>query len=203
MQWISRNGAMAVQVHLSGGDGMSAMKTFVNWLGLGPDEGEPYAGHLGAPPREAMSADPYAAHAGDRYPAGYRYPGPSGVEPRAMPEGSALTPLDPPDLVTAEPLSGSAPVRPRSSGGAVRPIVVCPAVFDEAQEIGDQFKRRQPVIVNLQDADSDLRRRLVDFAAGLCYALDGQVERVTRGVYLLTPSDVRVALEERNFSSDS
>ena len=94
-------------------------------------------------------------------------------------------------------------MRPRSSGGAVRPIVVCPAVFDEAQEIGDQFKQRQPVIVNLQDADSDLRRRLVDFAAGLCYALDGQVERVTRGVYLLTPSDVRVALEERSFSSDS
>ena len=182
---------------------MSALKSFVNWLGLGPDESEPYAGHLGEPPRGAMSADPYAARTGDSYALGDRYPAPSAVEPRTMHGNSPLTPLDPPDLVTAEPLGGSAPVRPRQSGGAVRPIVVCPAVFDEAQEIGDQFKQRQPVIVNLQDADSDLRRRLVDFAAGLCYALDGQVERVTRGVYLLTPSDVRVALEERSFSSDS
>ncbi len=177
---------------------MAALKTFVNWLGLGPDESEPYAGHVGGPPRAPSTADPYAVA-----PMGDRYLAPAPVEPMMMPEPSPLTPLDPPDLVTAQPLGGSAPVRPRPSGGAVRPIVVCPAVFDEAQEIGDQFKQRQPVIVNLQDADGDLRRRLVDFASGLCYALDGQVERVTRGVYLLTPSDVRVALEERTFSSES
>jgi len=108
-----------------------------------------------------------------------------------------------PEPVIAEPAVKPAIARPRSSAAAVRPIVVSPAVFDEAQEVGDHFKQRQPVIVNLQDAGSDLRRRLVDFAAGLCYALDGQVERVTPGVYLLTPSDVRVALEERNLPEKS
>ena len=175
---------------------MSAFKSFVNWLGLGPDEGEPYAGHLGAPQRGHSGVDPYGAASPERPP--------MGVEPPAVAEPVGLAAVRPAsEPATAEPVVRPAVARPRSATTAVRPIVVSPAVFDEAQEVGDHFKQRQPVIVNLQDASSDLRRRLVDFAAGLCYALDGQVERVTPGVYLLTPSDVRVALEERNLPADS
>ena len=180
---------------------MSAMKSFVKWLGLGPDEGEPYAGHLGAPQPPNSGAGPYGGAQAERYP--------SGIEPTAMPDPVGLAAVRPaPDPVTAEPVTTEpaarpAIARPRSTSAAVRPIVVAPAIFDEAQEVGDHFKQRQPVIVNLQDANGDLRRRLVDFAAGLCYALDGQVERVTPGVYLLTPSDVRVALEERKLPGDS
>ena len=175
---------------------MSAFKSFVNWLGLGPDEGEPYAGHLGGPQRAHTGGDPYGGPAPERYPAA--------VEPAAFAEPVGLAAVTAtPEPVAAEPVARPAIARPRSSATAVRPIVVSPAVFDEAQEVGDHFKQRQPVIVNLQDANSDLRRRLVDFAAGLCYALDGQVERVTPGVYLLTPSDVRVALEERKLPDES
>lgn len=175
---------------------MSALKSFVNWLGLGPDEGEPYAGHLSGPHRAAPVAEHYGGAPTERYP--------SAVEPMAMPEPTPLSSVRPAgESVTAEPMARPAVARPQSAAKAVRPIVVSPAVFDEAQEVGDHFKQRQPVIVNLQDAGGDLRRRLVDFAAGLCYALDGQVERVTPGVYLLTPSDVRVALEEREFPADS
>ena len=174
---------------------MSAFKSFVNWLGLGPDEGEPYAGHLGGPQRGHSGGDPYGAAPPERYPAA--------LEPATIAEPVGLAAVKPPEPVTAEPIARPAVARPRSSAAAVRPIVVSPAVFDEAQEVGDHFKQRQPVIVNLQDASSDLRRRLVDFAAGLCYALDGQVERVTPGVYLLTPSDVRVALEERKLPAES
>ena len=174
---------------------MSALKSFVNWLGLGPDEGEPYAGHLGGPHRGAP-AEHYGGAPVERYP--------TAVEPMSTAEpGSLVTAQPVVEPISGEPAARPALARPHSSPTAVRPIVVAPAVFDEAQEVGDHFKRRQPVIVNLQDASSDLRRRLVDFAAGLCYALDGQVERVTPGVYLLTPSDVRVALEERTLPADS
>ncbi len=48
------------------------------------------------------------------------------------------------------------------------------------------------MIVNLQHADRDLRRRIVDFASGLCYALGGSMERVADQVYLLVPTDVSV-----------
>ena len=175
---------------------MSAFKSFVNWLGLGPDEGEPYAGHLGGLHQAPTGGAPYASQPPERYPVGAD-PG-----PLAEPVGLAAVTATP-EPVTAEPVARPAIARPRSSSTAVRPIVVSPATFDEAQAVGDHFKNREPVIVNLQDAGSDLRRRLVDFAAGLCYALDGQVERVTPGVYLLTPSDVRVALEERQLPDES
>ena len=175
---------------------MSALKSLANWLGLGPDEGEPYAGHLSGPHRGTAGMEHYGSVPAERYPAA--------VEPQLAQDPAPLMAVRPvPEPVSTGQMVRPALTRPRSSPTAVRPIVVSPANFDEAQEVGDHFKQRQPVIVNLQDASSDLRRRLVDFASGLCYALDGQVERVTPGVYLLTPSDVRVALEERTLPADS
>lgn len=99
--------------------------------------------------------------------------------------------------VAARPRTGSA-VRTVSAPPAnPRPHHVSPTSFNEAQEVGDRFKEGQPVIVNLQDVDSDLKRRLIDFASGLCYALDGKVERVANGVYLLTPANVQVSEDDR------
>jgi cell division inhibitor SepF len=95
------------------------------------------------------------------------------------------------------------PARPRSSTvrtlppASSRPHVVTPASFNDAQEIGDEFKSHVPVILNLQGVSRDLARRLIDFASGLCYALDGQMERVANQVYLLTPTDMEVSAEER------
>ncbi len=78
-----------------------------------------------------------------------------------------------------------------------KPQVVTPNSFNDAQEVGDRFKRNQPVIVNLQGTDRDLSRRLIDFISGLCYGLGGQMERVAKQVYLLTPADVEVSAEDR------
>jgi cell division inhibitor SepF len=78
-----------------------------------------------------------------------------------------------------------------------RPHVVSPSSFNDAQEIGDEFKGSVPVILNLQGVQRDLARRIIDFASGLCYALDGQMERVANQVYLLTPNDMEVSAEER------
>jgi cell division inhibitor SepF len=78
-----------------------------------------------------------------------------------------------------------------------RPHVVSPSSFNDAQEIGDEFKGNVPVILNLQGVPRDLARRIIDFASGLCYALDGQMERVANQVYLLTPNDMEVSAEER------
>lgn len=83
-----------------------------------------------------------------------------------------------------------------------KPHVVAPSSFGDAQEVADRFKSNQPVIVNLQGIDRDLARRLVDFAAGVCYALNGHMEKVTTGVYLLTPSNVKVSAEDRRRLQD-
>lgn len=69
--------------------------------------------------------------------------------------------------------------------------------FDKgAQTVADRFKRRQPVILNLQRAGDDLSKRMVDFCAGLTYALDGEMHPIVDRLYLLTPSEVEVSSKE-------
>jgi cell division inhibitor SepF len=80
---------------------------------------------------------------------------------------------------------------------STRVSVVDPSTFNDAQALADRFKRQQPVILNLQHADQELSRRMVDFCAGLTYALDGQIQTVANRVFLLTPRNVEVSAEER------
>ena len=74
---------------------------------------------------------------------------------------------------------------------------VLPRSFNDAQQIADKFKDGIPVILNLQGADGELSKRLIDFASGLTYALDGGMQRVADKVFLLTPRNVEVSAEER------
>ena len=101
---------------------------------------------------------------------------------------------------TAAAPDGSRPrgvVRPLPTTATARPQVVSPKSFNDAQEVGDLFKRRQPVILNLQNLDRDLARRLLDFASGVAYGLAGTVERVASHVYLITPADMEVSADDR------
>jgi len=75
--------------------------------------------------------------------------------------------------------------------------LVLPRSFNDAQQIADKFKQAIPVIVNLQSADQELSKRLIDFASGLTYALNGNMQRVADRVFLLTPVNVEVSAEER------
>ena len=88
-------------------------------------------------------------------------------------------------------------VRAIPNAMSAKPYVVSPASFNEAQEVADKYKGNVPVIMNLQDVDRDLSRRLIDFASGLCYGIGGSMEKVAHQVYLLTPSNVEVSPEER------
>lgn len=83
-----------------------------------------------------------------------------------------------------------------------KPYIVAPQQFNEAQSLADRFKANQAVILNLQEVERDLRRRLIDFASGLSYGLGGRMERVADGVYLLTPANVEVSQEERQRLSE-
>src|SRR5919106_1301823 len=91
-------------------------------------------------------------------------------------------------------------LRPVGNGRAidqVRVHLVVPKNFNDAQQIADKFKDSVPVILNLQGADTDLSKRLIDFASGLTYALDGSMQRVADKVFLLTPRNVELSAEER------
>ena len=84
-----------------------------------------------------------------------------------------------------------------SASSQARVHLVLPRSFNDAQQIADRFKDSVPVILNLQSADTELSKRLIDFASGLTYALDGSMQRVADKVFLLTPRNVEVSAEER------
>src|SRR6185437_13838251 len=88
------------------------------------------------------------------------------------------------------------PVASRTNGD-VRVHLVVPKSFNDAQQIADKFKDSVPVILNLQSSETDLSKRLIDFASGLTYALDGGMQRIADKVFMLTPRNVEISAEER------
>jgi cell division inhibitor SepF len=84
------------------------------------------------------------------------------------------------------------------NGGAdVQVHLVTPGSFNDAQEVADRFKQSVPVILNLQTTDGELAKRLIDFASGLTYALDGGMQKIAEKTFLLTPRNVEVSAEEK------
>jgi cell division inhibitor SepF len=72
-----------------------------------------------------------------------------------------------------------------------------PRTYNEARTIGENFREGVPVIMNLSEMDDADAKRLVDFAAGLVFAVRGTIERVTNKVFLLSPPNVSVAAEDK------
>jgi cell division inhibitor SepF len=72
-----------------------------------------------------------------------------------------------------------------------------PRTYNEARTIGENFREGVPVIMNLSEMDDADAKRLVDFAAGLVFAVRGTIERVTAKVFLLSPPNVTVAAEDK------
>ncbi|GAB3274800.1 cell division protein SepF [Parasphingorhabdus pacifica] len=72
-----------------------------------------------------------------------------------------------------------------------------PRSYSEARTIGEQYRDGTPVIMNLTEMDEADAKRLVDFAAGLAFAMRGSIEKVTNRVFLLSPPNVDVAAEDK------
>lgn len=72
-----------------------------------------------------------------------------------------------------------------------------PTTYNEARVIGENFREGIPVIMNLSEMDDGDAKRLVDFAAGLVFAVHGTIERVTNKVFLLSPPNVAVTAEDK------
>ena len=127
------------------------------------------------PGRIRVTAGHPAGHAGGRRP----------------PDRAARAPISSPSVKISTPDSSNARVH-----------IVAPARFADAVEIANRLMSNQPVIVNMQTADRDLQRRMIDFCSGATYALSGGMERVADEVFLLTPSNVKVSDEERQRLAD-
>ncbi|MGB5758733.1 MAG: cell division protein SepF, partial [Acidimicrobiales bacterium] len=113
-----------------------------------------------------------------------------GTGPSA-PAGRAVEPEPEP-----KPEAEEAVVRSLDSMRA-KPRTLAPESFGDAKLVADEFKRDIPVLLNLQGLERELARRLIDFASGICYALDGSMEKIASQVFLLVPEGVEVSDEDR------
>lgn len=179
---------------------MSMWKKAMDYLGLGPDDAyddyevapEPERPARAArPPREdpTRSSRGYAPEYDTEPPVKSVQARPSFPSREPEPAGRRPVPATDDSNVQPRPINPRPPVAPRPAAGAASgdPHTVRPRRFDAAQEVADKFKEGQPVIMNLEAADREVSRRLIDFASGLCYGLNGTMEKVASGVYLLKP----------------
>jgi cell division inhibitor SepF len=168
------------------------------FLGLVPDEGR--RDEFGDEYQEADGYhddyDTSDRHAPDYQPAQYRgedfdrghdasYPA-----PRSVPGGYGD------DHTTHGALAMQARTDQRrepESSGAIRPVTVKLTGFGEARVIGEKFREGKPVILDMTEMDDAGARRLVDFAAGLAFALRGSIDKVTTKVFMLLPPDTDAA----------
>jgi cell division inhibitor SepF len=178
---------------------MSIMKRAMDFLGLGPDDAyDDYDPSIeqARPSRAGREPEPVARSNRGGYPEAddevVRGAPARQNFPLASPESAATRrPQQPADDSSVQPR----PTNPRQvtptvrtvAAGSGEPSTVKPRRFDQAQEIADRFKEGLPVIMNLEGTEREVSRRLIDFASGLCYGLNGSMEKVASGVYLLKP----------------
>lgn len=203
---------------------MTMWKKTMTWLGLDPDadydaEGgqnfnDPALGQVeevtpvpaGVPP--TPSAPSTAPEPGITEFSAVRSLGPMSEDGdyagEYVPDNKPLsnTSLRPVDVVNRDdPPMGSVTAVPASPSS--KPQLVAPRSFNDAQEVADRFRGGAPVILNLQETDAELGRRLIDFCSGLCYGLSGQMQRVGDRVFLVTPAEVQLSPDDHRLMRDS
>ncbi|WP_252438108.1 cell division protein SepF [Pseudonocardia humida] len=138
---------------------------------------------------------------------------PSVVPDRRRPVSAASSPvrgalaIDTDTVAVPEPVRAVVPVAavPGPVGAAeardrvatlARITTLSPRSYKEARTIGERYRDGQPVIMNLTELDAADAKRLVDFAAGLAFALRGGFDKIATRVFLLTPADVEVSADD-------
>ena len=105
-----------------------------------------------------------------------------------------------------EPKTKKASVVSLATQKVLKMMIVKPSAYDEVQEIADHLKNRRPIIVNLEDTEKELAQRIVDFISGTTYAINGNLQKVSAGIFVFAPPNVDLqgadqTDKERNFLS--
>lgn len=94
--------------------------------------------------------------------------------------------------------SRSGNVRSLGTAGPPRQVhVVEPRIYDDAQEFADRLKSGVPVIINLRLTEPKHAPKILHFASGLVYGLNGRMQKVADAVYLITPFNVEISADEK------
>ncbi len=78
-------------------------------------------------------------------------------------------------------------------------MIVEPESFDDSQSIADFLRDRKPVVINFESTEPDISKRVVDFVSGATYALDGNIQKVGKDIFLCVPSNVTVDRSKHDY----
>ncbi|HMM20391.1 MAG TPA: cell division protein SepF [Selenomonadales bacterium] len=84
----------------------------------------------------------------------------------------------------------------------VKVMVVEPFSFDDAQSVADHLRNRKPVVINLENTEKDVAKRMIDFISGTTYALNGTIQKIGNNIFLCAPNNVDVTYSSREDSMD-
>lgn len=104
---------------------------------------------------------------------------------------------------------GTPKIRPVQSSGTGRVVsmtattelevaVLQPATYEDASEIADRLKSKKAVVVNLEDLTKEDAIKVLDFVSGVVYALEGNIQKVSSGIFLIAPLNVSIAGDVRD-----
>ena len=71
-------------------------------------------------------------------------------------------------------------------------VLVKPERFDDASTVADHLNAKRTVVLNLESANKDVARRILDFLSGVAYANDGQIKKVANCTFIITPYNVGI-----------
>ena len=71
-------------------------------------------------------------------------------------------------------------------------VVVHPEAFEDSKEIADHLKTKKPIVVNLEKLDPEIAKKIIDFLSGAVYALDGNIQKISKGIFLIVPYNMGI-----------
>ena len=93
------------------------------------------------------------------------------------------------DDVTDAPRKGNKVVNINATA-QLQVVLVKPERFDDASAVADHLNAKRTVVLNLESANKDVARRILDFLSGVAYANDGQIKKVANCTFIITPYNV-------------
>jgi cell division inhibitor SepF len=95
-----------------------------------------------------------------------------------------------PEIMTSNTKRTSGKVVNIHTNNQFKVIIIQPETIDDAQEICDHLKSKKAVVVNLEGLGKEEAQRIVDFLSGAVYALDGGIQKVSYGIFVIAPNNV-------------
>ncbi len=80
-----------------------------------------------------------------------------------------------------------------SNGGGMKVCVIKPTSIEECREITDTLLSNRTVVLNLEGLDMDIAQRIIDFTSGSCYAMSGNMQKISHYIFIITPKSVDIS----------